>query len=133
MNDDSPGGAGALLELSGRFQPRRYVIGHSELEIRSVAASGRVTSLRFFGVMAVKLKSGYNSLTVTDADEQLRSEVLSFIGAAGRSSAGKVRVFALSRDSFVACLSLVVSEFANANDTDGELIYQSGRTGSSLD
>lgn len=125
MSDDSAGSSRTALELPGRFQPRRYVIGHSELEIRSVAGSGRVTSLRFFGVLGVKLKSGYHSLTVTDAEEPLRSEVLSFTGMAGRSSARKVRVFVLSEESFVACLSLVVREYANADDTDGKLIYQS--------
>ncbi|MEV6306628.1 hypothetical protein AB0M02_45030 [Actinoplanes sp. NPDC051861] len=113
------------MELPGRFRPRRYVIGHSELEIRSGYGSDRVTSLMFFGVLGVKLKSGYDSLTVTDADEPLRSEVLSYIGVAGRSSARRVRVFALSEHSFVACFTLVIREYANADDTDGKLIYRS--------
>jgi hypothetical protein len=90
-----------------------------------VSSSGLVTSLKFFGVRGVKLKSGYDSLTVTDADERLRSEVLAFTGVAGRSWAPKFRVFALSEESFVACHSLVVREYANADDTTGKLIYQS--------
>lgn len=125
MTDDYRGGSRPLLELPGRFQPRRYVIGHSELEIRSVPASSRVTSLTFFGVLGVKLKSGYDSLTVADADEPLRSEVLSFVGMAGRSSARRVRVFALAEGSFVAGFSLVVREYAHADDRDGRVIYKS--------
>ncbi|PWK40812.1 hypothetical protein BC793_11841 [Actinoplanes xinjiangensis] len=111
--------------LPGRFQPRRYVIGHSELEIRGPAGSGRVTSLRFFGVLGVKLKSEYDSLTVAEADQSLRSEVLSFAGVAGRSWARKVRVFVLSEESFVACLSLVVRELVDADAPEGKLIYKS--------
>ncbi len=125
MTDDATERSRVSLQLPGRFQPRRYLIGHSELEIRSVPGSNRLISLRFFGVLGVKLTSGYDFLTVRDADERLRSEVLDFTGVAGRPAAAKVRVFALSGGSFVACRSLVAREYANADDADGTLILRS--------
>lgn len=124
MADDLAGSSRVFLELPGRFQPRRYVIGHSELEIRSVPGSHRMIRLRFFGVLGVKLRSGYDSLTVHDAGEPLRSDVLAFTGVAGRPSAPRVRVLALSQDSFVACLSLVAREYTGPDDTDGTLILR---------
>ncbi|MEU4555574.1 hypothetical protein [Micromonospora violae] len=63
----------------------------------------------FFGVLGMKLKSVYSSLTLSSASEIERRRILRFSGVDER--AGRVRTVLLSADpeeGFVACLSFVV-------------------------
>ncbi|WP_212988183.1 hypothetical protein [Actinoplanes auranticolor] len=105
--------------LNALFKPWRYVIGHSDLELRSFGPDGSVTHVTFTGVSAVKLKARYSPLTLDLAVGEEAREILDFSDPAGRSK--RVLPVLMTpdlRDGFVACMAFEVKERSGPSGVD---------------
>ncbi|GAA5079425.1 hypothetical protein [Nocardia iowensis] len=91
-----------------KFKPWRYSVSHSELEIRSVGrnSDSDFIVLKFHNVIAMKLKTHYDPLTLAIADESQAEDILRFADLP-ESDWNRVKCLALKsdgEDSLVACV-----------------------------
>lgn len=101
--------AGLPISFDRKFRPWRYSVSHSELKIRSVDSvpSGEVVEVTFYGVVGMKLKTVYQSLTIATAEREQVEEMLKF-SEVREPYFERVRCLALKSDcgdGLVACLS----------------------------
>jgi hypothetical protein len=101
--------AGLPISFDRKFRPWRYSVSHSELKLRSVDSvpSGEVVEVTFYGVVGMKLKTVYQSLTIATAEREQFQEMLKF-SEVRELHYERVRCLALKSDSgdgLVACLS----------------------------
>ncbi len=120
--DRDSGPSGALpLTFDRVFRPWRYAVSHSELRLRTVdTEAGDLIEAAFFGVVGMKLKSLYQSLTIDYADRAQTAEILRFADIKEKS-AHHVRCLTLhsTGDSgFIACLSFVVRSYPPGRGPD---------------
>ena len=118
---DAPPSAALPVTFDRAFRPWRYAISHSELRLRTVdTQAGDLIEATFFGVVGMKLKSLYQSLTIDYADRAQTAEILQFADIKEKS-AHHVHCLTLrsTGDSgFIACLSFVVRSYPPGSDPD---------------
>lgn len=97
------------LSFDRKFRPWRYSVSHSELTLRSVDPDSArdVVEVTFYGVVGMKLKTVYQSLTIAIAGPAQIDEMLKF-SEVRESHSSRVRCLALKSDGgdgLVVCLS----------------------------
>lgn len=124
--DSEPYETNLPVRFDRKFRPWQYDVSHSYLRLKSLASPADPTSIeiRFHGVVAVKLKSVYEPLTLADATPSQRDEILTFADL-GAQHYRRVRCLILSAhdgESFIACLRFSAWSYTTENG--------SGTTGS---
>lgn len=118
---DTRPGAALPLAFDRTFRPWRYTVSHSELRLRTVdVEAGDLIEASFFGVVGMKLKSVYQSLTIDHADRAQTAEILEFADIKEKS-AHHVRCLTLRSAGdcgFIACLSFAVRSYPPGVDPD---------------
>lgn len=110
------------ISFDRKFRPWRYSVSHSELKLRSVdpASVGEFIEVTFYGVVGMKLKTVYQSLTIAIAEPVQVEEMLKFADVR-ESHSSRVRCLALKSDSgdgLVACLSYSIWSHPSDSDKD---------------
>ena len=94
------------IRLEGKFRPWRYGLTHSRLELRSFGPGPSQISVKFFGVVAMQMKTVFRPLILSAADSDQRDELASISGME-ESSFSRAHCLVLSstgRDSLIACI-----------------------------
>ncbi|MFG2919576.1 hypothetical protein ACGF0D_42755 [Kitasatospora sp. NPDC048298] len=122
-DNGQPQPAGGLpASFDREFQLWRYNLSHSELKLRSFgrASTRDFIEVTFYGVIGMKLKSAYRSLTISSAEPTQVDEILRF-SEVRESDFSRFRCLALKSDSgdgLVACLSYSVWSHSKDSDHD---------------
>lgn len=90
------------------FRPWRYFISHSVLKLRSFGpdCAAYFIEVTFDGVLGMRLKTSYSSLTIATAEPARAEEMLRFCGLAEHRPASWLHCLVLGadgEDGFVVC------------------------------
>ena len=87
------------MSFERRFHVWRYAVSHSELKLRSVDSESApdLIEVTFFGVVGMKLKESFKSLTISYADESQAAEILDLVGIE-ESKRRRLKCYALKSD-----------------------------------
>ncbi|MGW5155249.1 hypothetical protein ACWEPN_07190 [Nonomuraea wenchangensis] len=110
------------FKLTGNFRPWRYDVSHSRLRIRSTPhdSGADVIDIAFHGVLGVKLRTVYTSLTLSEPNPDQERIIHDYLNLK-EVHRNKISCLMLSPevdDSFVACLGFSVWSHPQAADFD---------------
>lgn len=133
LREEGGGLAPALpLSFDRTFRPWSYKVSHSELKFRSVdhADSDDLIEITFYGVVGMRLKTAYRSITIAYADPIQTEELCSIAGLGDRQRL-RLRYIAVKSDdgdALIACLSYSIWLHPREVDYDGSGVPHRGST-----
>jgi hypothetical protein len=99
-----------------KFRPWRYLLTHSELELRSFGSpdNSYYVSIRFHNVVAMTLRTVYRPLTLAVANRKQSEELANLSGLTERQweRAKCLALKSTGSDGLVACVGYTIREYS---------------------